>query len=95
MLYEELSSGRPVLYSGSKNMSGHEFVCDGYDGNGMFHINWGWNGLSNGYFLLNVLDPDTGHRQCDRLLWLHREPRHGHRYRARYRDGRRLGGDDR
>ena len=59
MLYEELSSGRPVLYSGSKAMSGHEFVCDGYDGNGMFHINWGWNGVSNGYFLLSVLDPDT------------------------------------
>ena len=59
ILYQELSAGRPVLYSGSKNMSGHEFVCDGYDGNGMFHINWGWNGVSNGYFLLNVLDPDT------------------------------------
>jgi hypothetical protein len=59
ILYEELSAGRPVLYSGSKNMSGHEFVCDGYDGNGMFHINWGWNGVSNGYFLLSVLDPDT------------------------------------
>ena len=59
VLYGELSSGRPVLYSGSKGMSGHEFVCDGYDGNGMFHINWGWNGVSNGYFLLSVLDPDT------------------------------------
>ncbi len=58
-LYEELSSGRPVLYSGSKGTSGHEFVCDGYAGNGMFHINWGWNGVSNGYFLLSVLDPDT------------------------------------
>ena len=34
-------------------------MCDGYDGNGMFHINWGWNGMSNGYFLLSVLDPDT------------------------------------
>ena len=56
-LYNELSSGRPVLYSGSKGTSGHEFVCDGYDGNGMFHINWGWNGMSNGYFLLSVLDP--------------------------------------
>ena len=59
MLYWELSSGRPVLYSGSKMGGGHEFVCDGYDGNGMFHINWGWNGVSNGYFLLSVLDPDT------------------------------------
>ena len=59
LIYSELASGRPVLYSGSKSMSGHEFVCDGYDGNGMFHINWGWNGVSNGYFLLSVLDPDT------------------------------------
>ena len=58
MLYEELEAGRPVLYSGSKQDSGHAFICDGYDGNGMFHINWGWNGNSNGYFLLSVLNPD-------------------------------------
>ena len=25
----------------------------------MFHINWGWDGMSNGYFLLNVLNPDA------------------------------------
>ena len=58
MLYNELAAGRPVLYSGSKANSGHAFVCDGYDGNGMYHINWGWNGNSNGYFLLNVLNPN-------------------------------------
>ena len=58
MLYNELAAGRPVLYSGSKASSGHAFVCDGYDGNGMYHINWGWNGNSNGYFLLNVLNPN-------------------------------------
>ena len=58
LLYAELTAGRPVIYSGSKASSGHAFICDGYDGNGMFHINWGWNGLSNGYFLLNVLNPD-------------------------------------
>ncbi len=57
-LYGELAAGRPVIYSGSKASSGHAFICDGYDGNGMFHINWGWNGQSNGYFLLNVLNPD-------------------------------------
>ena len=59
MIVDELSASRPVLYSGSKVLGGHEFVCDGYDGNGMFHINWGWNGVSNGYFLLSVLDPDV------------------------------------
>lgn len=58
LLYSELAAGRPVIYSGSKKNSGHSFICDGYDGNGMFHINWGWNGNSNGYFLLNVLNPD-------------------------------------
>ena len=57
-IYAELEAGRPVIYSGSKKSGGHAFVCDGYDGNGMFHINWGWNGQSNGYFLINVLNPD-------------------------------------
>ncbi len=59
MIIDELAAHRPVLYSGSKRGGGHAFVCDGYDGNGRFHINWGWNGVSNGYFLLNVLDPYT------------------------------------
>lgn len=58
LIYNELQAGRPVIYSGSKASGGHAFICDGYDGNGMFHINWGWNGQSNGYFLLNVLNPD-------------------------------------
>ena len=58
LIYNELAAGRPVIYSGSKKTGGHAFICDGYDGNGMFHFNWGWNGSSNGYFLLNVLNPD-------------------------------------
>ena len=58
LLYSELAAGRPLIYSGRKASGGHAFICDGYDGNGMFHINWGWNGNSNGYFLLNVLNPD-------------------------------------
>ena len=58
ILYAELAAGRPVILSGAKASGGHAFVCDGYGGDGMFHINWGWNGQSNGYFLLNVLNPD-------------------------------------
>jgi len=58
-VYKELAARRPVLYRGSKSDGGHAFICDGYDGYGMFHINWGWNGSSNGYFLLNVLNPDA------------------------------------
>ena len=59
LVYSELTEGRPVIYSGSKASGGHAFICDGYDGEGMFHINWGWDGMSNGYYLLNVLNPDA------------------------------------
>lgn len=58
-IYSELAEGRPLIYSGSKASSGHAFICDGYDGEGLFHINWGWNGMSNGYYVLNVLNPDA------------------------------------
>ena len=56
-IYSELAAGRPVAYGGNKKSGGHAFVCDGYDGDGRFHINWGWAGKSNGYFLLNLLNP--------------------------------------
>lgn len=56
-IYNEISEGRPVLYSGDGNGS-HMFICDGYDENGLFHINWGWNGTSDGYFCLSIYDTD-------------------------------------
>ena len=58
MILDELTARRPVIYVGSKLSSAPAFICDGYDGNGMFHFNWGWNGKCNGYFLLNVLNPE-------------------------------------
>ncbi|MCX4331652.1 MAG: C10 family peptidase [Muribaculaceae bacterium] len=58
IIYNELCAGRPVLYSGNTEQGGgHAFVCDGYDGNGLFHINWGWGGMSDGYFSLTSLKP--------------------------------------
>ena len=57
IIYDELAAGRPVVYSGSSDQGGHAFVCDGYDGNGLFHINWGWAGHDDGYFSLAVLNP--------------------------------------
>lgn len=57
MVRTELEAGRPVYYAGDAPAGGHAFVCDGYDASGYFHINWGWKGSSNGYFLLNALDP--------------------------------------
>lgn len=60
MVYSELAAGRPILYYGFSPVGGHAFVCDGYEGtNGdYFHINWGWGGLSDGYFLINGLNPE-------------------------------------
>lgn len=51
LLYYELEKGRPLLYKGGS----HAFIIDGYQ-NGYFHVNWGWNGTSDGYFLLTDLN---------------------------------------
>ena len=51
----ELEAGRPILMGGEGNAGGHEFVCDGRNTSGKFHINWGWEGDSNGYFKLSSL----------------------------------------
>ena len=56
LIYSELVNGRPVLYGGDSDADGHTFVCDGYDGNGLFHINWGFGGIYDAYFSLSVLN---------------------------------------
>lgn len=54
IIYDELAKGRPVLYYGDdRRYGGHAFVCDGYQAEtNMFHMNWGWNGSSDGYYAL-------------------------------------------
>lgn len=56
LIYNELMNKRPVIYTGQSASGGHGFVCDGYDGNGLFHINWGWSGRYDGFFRLSVLN---------------------------------------
>ena len=59
-LINEIEAGRPVPYGGvTKKNEGHFFVLDGINEDGYYHINWGWGGLSNGYFLISSLDPDA------------------------------------
>ena len=63
LVYGELSAEhpRPVLYSGrTSGNAGHQFIIDGYDGNGLFHMNWGW-GYSGSYSVLSLADPNTEH----------------------------------
>ena len=55
-MYEALDCATPILYAGQDGGSmGHAFVCDGYDDNGLFHINWCWGGELDGYFSIDNL----------------------------------------
>ena len=61
MIYRMLSDGHPVLYSGKDInfevgiLVGHNFIIDGYDENGLVHVNWGWHGQQDGYFDIATL----------------------------------------
>ena len=57
MIYNEIEQGYPVLMSGFSSGGGHAFVLDGFDGDNLFHLNWGWGGGSNGWFLVGILNP--------------------------------------
>ena len=57
MLKSELDASRPILYAGFGGGGGHAFVCDGYDNNDFFHMNWGWGGAYDGFFTVDALDP--------------------------------------
>ena len=60
MLKDELDGGHPVAYRGQGDEGGHAYLCDGYqitDSQTYFHINWGWGGSYDGWFLLSALAP--------------------------------------
>jgi hypothetical protein len=59
LIYNEVSNGRPVAYEGYSSAGGHAFVLDGYDSDELFHVNWGWGGMDNGYFRISVLHPSS------------------------------------
>lgn len=55
ILYEEIKRKRPVLMGVITSAWNHSFVCDGYDAeNNSFHLNWGWSGESDGYYVLDA-----------------------------------------
>lgn len=60
LLYAELAASRPFYLAGCESTlsASHAFICDGY-ADGYYHINWGWGGTSDGYFLLSALNPDV------------------------------------
>jgi hypothetical protein len=56
-LQSNLNKGYPILYEGFNPSEGHCFVFDGYEANDYYHINWGWSGDDDGYYLITNLNP--------------------------------------
>lgn len=46
----ELSKGHPIFAVLIDLFLGHAAVVDGYDSNGWFHYNFGWEGIGDGYY---------------------------------------------
>lgn len=60
MVYDNLKECGPVIFNGHPyEEAGHSFICDGYNGDGYFHFNWGWGGMSDGWFLLECMNPES------------------------------------
>lgn len=57
LLYDQITRRLPVIYGGDDWSGGHSFVLDGYDADGLVHINWGWEGDEDGYYDIALLNP--------------------------------------
>ena len=67
LLMLDLDNGCPIQYRGSSrnnsNAPGHSFICDGYKKRFLakgykYHFNWGWNGLNDGWFVIDDITSD-------------------------------------
>lgn len=71
LIYDALDNGRPIVFGGqvsdNSGDSGHAFVLHGYDSSGKVLVNWGWDGRYDGYFDIDMLNPDNynfSYQQC-------------------------------
>lgn len=53
LITNDLDKQLPVYYSGKSSLGKHAFVCDGYDTNGLFHFNFGWDGVADGFYTID------------------------------------------
>ena len=58
LLKSELHTNGAILYTADNDKAGHAFVIDGYSSEGLFHVNWGWNGAANAYYSLDNMNGD-------------------------------------
>lgn len=80
----ELDARRPLFFSGqNETEGGHAWIVDGYttidDTLTYFHVNWGWAGSSNGFYLINnqctssygnFNAPDANGRESESMMTL-------------------------
>lgn len=60
LIQQDIDANGPVIYGGSNTKhEGHQFILDGYTDNDYYHVNWGWSGTANGYYLLSTLEPNS------------------------------------
>lgn len=58
MMKTNLDDVGPIFILGGESassISSHAYVCDGYDSEDLFHINYGWGGAGNGYYAIDAL----------------------------------------
>lgn len=59
LLQSNIASSQPVYYIGYGGHVGHSFVCDGYNSDGYLHFNFGWGGLSDGWYRNTSINPSV------------------------------------
>ncbi len=77
LILNHLDQKKPLYYAGwadTINVSGHAFVCDGYQDTTYFHFNWGWGGSYDGYFMIDNLTPGGNNFTLDHELILNFYP---------------------
>ncbi|MBS1647805.1 MAG: C10 family peptidase [Bacteroidetes bacterium] len=77
LLQNDLLNGRPIQYVGNDpSEGGHTWVCDGFDNNDNFHMNWGWGGADDGFFYINNLNSGNGNFStgCEALIGIEPMP---------------------
>ena len=61
----ELIDKRPVMYAAlTKKNGGHSFLFTGINTEGLVWVNWGWSGLSDGWYAIDQLKPNANLDFC-------------------------------
>ncbi|MBU2650042.1 MAG: C10 family peptidase [Bacteroidetes bacterium] len=69
LLVEMIDDACPIYYGGNYEYSpGHAFVCDGYLDEELFHFNFGWGGISNGYYTIDNIQGFNYHQDIRSTL---------------------------